>query len=128
MSCQRPERRDHAVDRAVFAVTLGQRRLAGGVVDEGNDGRRQFGAEGDEGDELCQNLEHGYVCFSRREDLHKPRRRNPMVIENLVADPEDVAPAVRSLLPLGRGDSVRHMPRLVSDLAGRPLCPWRRRG
>ena len=53
---QRPERRDHAVDRAVLAVTLGQRRLAGGVVDEGNDGRRQFGAEGDEGDELRQDL------------------------------------------------------------------------
>ena len=42
-----------------------------------------------------------------------------MVVEDLVADPEDIAPAVRRLLPVGRGDAVRHMPRLVSDLAGR---------
>ena len=42
-----------------------------------------------------------------------------MVVEDLVADPENIAPAVRRLLSLGRRDSVRHVPRLVSDLAGR---------
>ena len=52
----RPKRRDHAVDRAVLAVAFGQRRLAGRVVYEGNDGRRQSGAEGDEGDQLRQDL------------------------------------------------------------------------
>ena len=33
-------RRDHPVDRRVFAVPRRQRRLAGGIVYEGNDRRR----------------------------------------------------------------------------------------
>ena len=42
-----------------------------------------------------------------------------MVIKDLVADPDHIAPSIRRLLSGGRGDAVRHMTRLVSDLAGR---------
>ena len=54
MRRHRPERRQHPIDCCVLAV-------AGGIVDEGDDRRRQSGAAGDEGDELRQDLEHIYI-------------------------------------------------------------------
>ena len=40
-----------------------------------------------------------------REKLHKPRRCDPMVTEDLVADPDHISPAIRRLLRLGVGET-----------------------
>ena len=116
-SGDRPEGGDHAVDRGVFAVALRQRRLSRRVVDERHHCRRhQLGKRG-EGDDLGEDFEHIDVCSACGKQLDKPRRHHTMVVENLSADPEHVAPAVGGALLRRRVHSVGHVSSLVPSFA-----------
>ena len=96
VSCQRPKRRYHAVDRVVLAVTLVSAAWPAVLS------MKAMTAVGS----LAPKVTKATSCARiSREKLHKPRRCDPMVTEDLVADPDHISPAIRRLLRLGVGET-----------------------
>ena len=99
----------HAVDCAIVAVALGEGALAGDVVDVSRPQWRQSSGERGNGQDLCEDLQGVDEGLPLRKNVEEPGRCLAEVIEDLVVDLYDVAPAVAAtLVPMSAG-VVGHM-------------------
>ena len=112
VSRQAPEGGQDAIDRGVFPVTLHQGELPCDVVDEGDPEQTQASGEGDQGQDLgddLQDIDKGLPGGERGEVL---RLDDAVVVEDVAVQEQDIAPTI---LPPSRprhGISRRQVPRL----------------